>query len=414
MAKKKKSKSEKAIENFYNQIKENKKPKRTIKTSRLIEEKLRELELSKLDEFNSSDLSSSVPDVEPQKQIISVNQLSEDRQEEDDYEHSYLFVLEPSDLDELSLDEVKIVWENREKLCGSDRAAAEALALVEVDAEITDTYKGWQSYLNHPDIIDFRVKKEIQTEIPNSEKLISNETQAPQPKALVAEEKASEGYKLAHIQELSLKELKAAWSDRPVSFYSLEAASETLARIRFESNIDDEKCSWEQLISHPSITEISADLEMETKTQNGTDVQGNAEQLVFNKVYGLVKQQIRFGQSDFRETVISTYKSICCITGCTEINSLEAAHIRPYSGQSSNTANNSLLLRADIHKLFDRFLISINPSDLTLQISDNINDDYYRSLNGKKLFKQGFVPSVQLLEEHFRTFIKMHNFIKAS
>lgn len=410
MAKKKKSKSEISIEKFYSQIKENKKPKRTIKTGRLIEDKIFNLNLSKLEGFDELDFPKSTLIVQAEASRKLVGAPTEEFHEEDDYEHSPLFVLEPSDLDELSLEEVKFVWENRLKLCGSDRAAAEALAIFEIDAGITDAYKGWQSYLNHPDIIDFRAEQETRTEELPSSQFVSDGSQPAKPQAVTPNTNTPESYKLAQIQQLSLKELKEAWFGRPLSFYSLEAACETLARIRFETNIDETKCSWDHLIAHPSIKEISAELEMETKTENSTNHQNQAALSISDKIYGLVKQQIRIGQSDFRDTVVRAYNSTCCITGCTEINSLEAAHIRPYSGQSSNTANNSLLLRADIHKLFDRFLISIHPSELTLQISEKISDGYYQSLKGKKLFKESFVPSVQLLKEHFETFQKMQHF----
>ena len=72
----------------------------------------------------------------------------------------------------------------------------------------------------------------------------------------------------------------------------------------------------------------------------------------------------RWDQKEFREAVFSTYAGKCCLTGYSESSALEAAHIMPYMGDQSNLIDNGLLLRVDVHRLFDKFLISINPQTL--------------------------------------------------
>jgi putative restriction endonuclease len=68
---------------------------------------------------------------------------------------------------------------------------------------------------------------------------------------------------------------------------------------------------------------------------------------------------VRRGQASFRANLLEAYDGHCCITGCDLKDALEAAHITPYRGPQSNHPQNGLLLRADIHTLFDLGLMAI-------------------------------------------------------
>src|SRR6185369_1227809 len=61
----------------------------------------------------------------------------------------------------------------------------------------------------------------------------------------------------------------------------------------------------------------------------------------------------RQGQAKFRQSVLSAYKNRCCISGFDVADALDAAHIVPYLGEHSNKVANGLLLRSDLHALFD-------------------------------------------------------------
>lgn len=61
----------------------------------------------------------------------------------------------------------------------------------------------------------------------------------------------------------------------------------------------------------------------------------------------------RRGQAAFRRALLKAYDGGCALTGCTAVDVLEAAHIVPYNGEHTNRVANGLLLRADIHTLFD-------------------------------------------------------------
>lgn len=109
----------------------------------------------------------------------------------------------------------------------------------------------------------------------------------------------------------------------------------------------------------------------------------------------------RQGQRAFRKELMANYGGACAITGCSVSWVLEAAHISPYRGPATNRADNGLLLRADLHTLFDLGLLTIEPSTLLVRVSQQIVDPDYRFLDGLKLRVSNSAPSKAALEEHW-------------
>jgi len=93
----------------------------------------------------------------------------------------------------------------------------------------------------------------------------------------------------------------------------------------------------------------------------------------------------RLGQSDFRKNLIAAYDARCVVSECDAIEALEAAHIAPYSGKDSNEPSNGLLLRADIHTLFDLDLIGIDPQTMAVTVGPSLAGTSYGSLEGKQV-----------------------------
>lgn len=93
----------------------------------------------------------------------------------------------------------------------------------------------------------------------------------------------------------------------------------------------------------------------------------------------------RRGQPSFRKALLDAYGGRCSMTGCNVVDALEAAHIRPYSGRSSNVVCNGLLLRADIHTLFDIYLISVHPTTLRICLSPALQGSPYSEISDKPL-----------------------------
>src|SRR5258705_4430106 len=63
---------------------------------------------------------------------------------------------------------------------------------------------------------------------------------------------------------------------------------------------------------------------------------------------------LRRGQPEVRKKLLAAYSGRCAITDCNCSYALEAAHIYPYGGADTNHVQNGILLRSDIHTLFDR------------------------------------------------------------
>lgn len=90
----------------------------------------------------------------------------------------------------------------------------------------------------------------------------------------------------------------------------------------------------------------------------------------------------RKGQARFRADLFSTYKGRCAITGCGLEPILEAAHIYPHCLWENNHPTNGILLRNDLHALFDWNLLKIDPETRQVLIDPSIKEEMYRSLHG--------------------------------
>jgi putative restriction endonuclease len=128
-------------------------------------------------------------------------------------------------------------------------------------------------------------------------------------------------------------------------------------------------------------------------------------------VYGnpaIVRQ--RLGQGAFRVLVTDTYKRRCAITQEKALPTLEAAHVRPVSEGGLHRVDNGLLLRSDVHRLFDAGYITVAP-DYRVRVSRRLQDDFqngeqYLRLNGSSIWVpagQADRPNREYLEWHADT-----------
>ena len=84
----------------------------------------------------------------------------------------------------------------------------------------------------------------------------------------------------------------------------------------------------------------------------------------------------RLGQGSFRALVTDAYSYRCAITRGRTLPVLQAAHIRPYAEGGQHELSNGLLLRSDLHTLFDQHYITIEPIKRTLIISRRIREQF--------------------------------------
>ncbi|MGP0064946.1 MAG: HNH endonuclease, partial [Isosphaeraceae bacterium] len=93
----------------------------------------------------------------------------------------------------------------------------------------------------------------------------------------------------------------------------------------------------------------------------------------------------RRGQSEFREALLRAYDSACCFSGCAVEQVLEAAHIVPYQGPATNHVRNGLLLRTDLHTLFDLGLITIDAATMTIIVDPALAGSIYAEFDGRTI-----------------------------
>ena len=118
-------------------------------------------------------------------------------------------------------------------------------------------------------------------------------------------------------------------------------------------------------------------------------------------------------QAGFKALLLRVYEGACCISNCKVLAVLEAVHIRPFAEHATNQnhANNGLLMRSDLHVLFDRGLLAINPKGVVRVAPEARTFREYAELDGKSLRKPGAdflwaAPDLKALEARWKAFAK--------
>lgn len=125
--------------------------------------------------------------------------------------------------------------------------------------------------------------------------------------------------------------------------------------------------------------------------------------------YQKVLSKVRIGQDAFRVLITDAYTRKCAITGERTLPVLEAAHIKPFAKSGPYFISNGLLLRSDVHKLFDKGYLTIS-SDLKVEVSGRIKEEFE---NGREYYKYHgnnliTLPS-RAIDKPSRTFLEWHN-----
>ncbi|KUF38884.1 hypothetical protein AS359_08380 [Comamonas kerstersii] len=107
---------------------------------------------------------------------------------------------------------------------------------------------------------------------------------------------------------------------------------------------------------------------------------------VDDDIYRKTLIKSRRGQNKFRKALLSAYKNCCVVTACRVESLLEAAHITPHAEHTDYRVSNGLLLRADIHTLFDLNLLCIDES-YTILVSPLLKYSEYWKYNGNKMLR---------------------------
>lgn len=153
---------------------------------------------------------------------------------------------------------------------------------------------------------------------------------------------------------------------------------------------------WEEVLARRAAYSRSAGI--------GRSDDRAAEQSMFGEP---VPVRQRLGQGGFRIMVTEAYSRRCGVTGERALPALQAAHIRPVMEGGRHMTSNGLLLRSDIHALYDRGYVTITP-DLVFRTSRRLKTDFengeeYRRYEGGNLFVPADLddrPDREYLEWH--------------
>lgn len=215
----------------------------------------------------------------------------------------------------------------------------------------------------------------------------------------------SKNIKIINFAELLGKTPKEV-AKRFTNFSKLDSTINVLKEINTEDKNTWEyfNNNWDKLV-YESESKI---LDFENKLKNITAFPKGKEResIIWSRV----------NQNFFRNAVLTSYQSKCCITGIPFVELLNASHIIPWSSDDSNRLNprNGLCLNVLHDRAFDRGLITVT-TNYTIKISSQINDlldqksvfEYFlRYQNQKISLPKRFLPEKSFLEFHNRNIYK--------
>ena len=113
------------------------------------------------------------------------------------------------------------------------------------------------------------------------------------------------------------------------------------------------------------------------------------------------KTRVRVGQSAFRKEMLEQFGNVCAFSGENHLRGLDAAHLYSYANLGEHYKNGGLMLRKDLHKLFDFGLITVEPQTMTIKLAYSLQKiPQYQELKGSILKVS--------VNEQIRKWLKMH------
>lgn len=115
--------------------------------------------------------------------------------------------------------------------------------------------------------------------------------------------------------------------------------------------------------------------------------------------------RVRVGQAAFRANLIANLGPVCAMTGTAPGAALEAAHLYSFAASGEHYEKGGLLLRRDIHRLFDAGQLAVNPKTLTIDVAPETRKfPEYGRLHGQGLVVKVTAAHAKWLALHWQQF----------
>ena len=116
----------------------------------------------------------------------------------------------------------------------------------------------------------------------------------------------------------------------------------------------------------------------------------------------------RVGQGIFQSRVMDAYERQCAVTRERALPALDAAHIKPFSLTQENHIRNGILLRSDVHRLFDTGYMTVTPA-YHVEVSEHVRTDFNDGDNYFKLHGERIWVPVNQEDRPGRGYLQWHN-----
>jgi uncharacterized protein YjbI with pentapeptide repeats len=185
----------------------------------------------------------------------------------------------------------------------------------------------------------------------------------------------------ANLSGTSLDKARTSDTDFEGAKYSFDTVLPVLSRLQLQSMI------LVQEALPPDNQEVLVDLDSLADERKRTNV----------------FRVSRKDQQKFRDRLIDAYHKKCAITQCDVESALDGAHIFPYRGPLTNCLWNGILLRLDLHRLFDAYLLTIDPVEGQVCLEESLMNSY-----GEYAFTQVCFPE-QPISLNRQQALRWHN-----
>lgn len=115
---------------------------------------------------------------------------------------------------------------------------------------------------------------------------------------------------------------------------------------------------------------------------------------------GIALSKTRLGQQRFREEMLARFGNCCAFTGPQPPGALEAAHLYLFSETPVHDLRGGMLLRCDLHALFDRWLITVDPDNWTIDVGPELEP--YSALTALRGQRVQITPGLRPRDEYMR------------